>query len=126
MQLGEQPALADARLADDERHPAATGADDVEERRELSERLVAPDHRAVEPDRREAAPARRRRLAADHPVGVDRLGLALDLDLAEVVEIERVAGEAARHLGDRGRSRAAAAVCIRAATFTASPRAVYS
>ena len=35
---------------------------------------------------------------------MDRLGLALDLDLAEIVEVERVAGKAARHLGDHDRA----------------------
>ena len=105
LELGEQPALADPRLADDEGGAAATGADDVEQRRERCELLVAPDHRAVEADGLEAATPRRRRLAADHPEGVDRLGLALHLDGAEVLEVEVVAGEAARHLGDDDRPR---------------------
>ena len=39
----------------------------------------------------EPAPAGRRGLSADDAKGVDRLGLALDLDLAEIVEVERVA-----------------------------------
>ena len=104
LELGQQPALADTRLADDEGSAAAARSDDVEHRGEALQLLGAPDHRAVEPHGFQAALARRRRLAPDDPVGVDRLGLALDLDLAEVVNLEGVAGQAARHLRDHDRA----------------------
>ena len=96
LELGEKAALADARLADDERRPTPTCGDDVEQRGQALQLLGAPDHGAVEPDGFEPAPAGRRGLSADDAKGVDRLGLALDLDLAEIVEVERVAGKAAR------------------------------
>ena len=62
---------------------------------------------------------------ADDAVRVDRLGLALDLEVAEVVELERLGEEPARRLV-MSTSPGSAAVCMRAATFTASPSAVYS
>ena len=118
-------ALADARLADDERGPTPTCGDDVEQRGQALQLLAAPDHGAVEPDGSEPAPAGRRGLSADDAKGVDRLGLALDLDLAEIVEVERVAGRR-RVISVITIVPGSAAVCIRAATFTASPSAVYS
>ena len=78
--------------------------DDVEQRGQAlgAARRARPSGcrgRRIEP-----APASRRGLAADDAEGVDGLGLALDLDLAEVVEVERVAGQAVRHLGDHDRA----------------------
>ena len=87
---------------------------------------VAADHRAGQPDLLQAALATGSALQAEHAVEVDRLGLALDLDLAEVLEVERAGDEALGHRRDRATVPGCAAVCIRAATFTASPSAVYS
>ena len=104
LELGQQPALADTRLADDERSSTPACGDDVEQRGEALQLLRAPDHRTLEPDGFEPAPALRRRLATDDPERMDRLGLALDLDLAEIVDVEGVAGKAARHHRDHDRA----------------------
>ena len=61
---------------------------------------VAADHRAVEPDGFEAAATGWRRLPTDDAVRLDRLGLALDLDFTEIGQVERIAGQPARHLRD--------------------------
>ena len=55
---------------------------------------ASADQRARKPDRLEPAAATRLRAQADDAVELDRLALALELDLAQVVEIERVGHEA--------------------------------
>src|SRR4030095_13036451 len=69
LELGEKTALADARLADDERGPTPTCGNDVEQRGQALQLLAAPDHGAVEPDGFEPAPAGRRGLSADNAKG---------------------------------------------------------
>src|SRR5204862_3481414 len=95
-----QPALADPGLADQEGHATSPRPDHLEQPPELFERSVAADHRADQPDALEAALSARFRPPRHDSVGVDRVGLALDLEAATILDLEGLAGEAQRVGGD--------------------------
>ncbi len=81
-QLEEQPRLADARLADEEDDLALAGAGPLEGVEELAQLALAP-HEGGEPAvGLDLQPRARLARAHDLPRG-HRLGLALELELAE-------------------------------------------
>ena len=113
--LRGQPGLADAGIADDRDQLAALLGPHALPR--------FPDERelALTSDERRLVPPLRRVAHAQEPVGGNRLGLALQLERLDRLDLDRVARRA-RASALRPAPRPARAACSsRAATFTASP-----
>ena len=104
-ELGDQPRLAGARLADQAHDLGAAPLHPLERREQLVELVGAPDQRGREPVGRE--PARRSRLGerAEQAMDHDRLRLAAQRQLARRLEREAMPGERVGGVGDQDGSR---------------------
>ena len=104
-ELRQEAALADARLTHQEAESPSTGTHDVQEPQQRPEVRVPTDHGAADADGvQSAAPARSLPLAEDTQ-DVDLLGLALELDLAQVLDVELAGQQPMGALGDEDRPR---------------------
>ena len=116
-ELVDEPRLPDPRLADDGDEPAATVGGGAPERgAERLELGVAPDHRRVEAHDPLDALA-----DADEPVRGDGLGLPLELERLDLLDVDVVADEPVGEVAEEDLLGAGAACSRRAATLTASP-----
>ena len=104
-ELGDQPRLARARLADQAHDLRAAPLHPLERGEELVELVGAPDHRRCEPVRRK--PARRPRFGerAEQAMDHDRLGLAAQGQFAGRLEGEAMLGEGVGGVGHQDRPR---------------------
>ena len=122
-QLGDEPALAETRLADDRHEPGRTGGEHVvEATAQLAElRLPADKRRPARPDQIQAEA----RLRRQHAEGASALCLALQLGRLELLELEHVPGRLPGALPDHdlvGRRQPSMRLAVLAASpVTASP-----
>ena len=96
--LTEEAGLPDARLAENARDAALSGARDREELAQARELVVSPDHRRT--DATEAARAHRAGLESGNGEGLHRVGLALELEVANIARVDKRGEEAMRRGGD--------------------------
>ena len=98
-ELAPQPRLAHARLADHRRQVGPGLAHDATVGRDQELELVLPSHqRGLAPG--DASPGRLGGQQADGLPGRDRLGLALEVERADLAVVDRVAGGAIGALAD--------------------------
>ena len=122
LELGQQPALAEAGLADDgERARPALDAGRGEGRADHLELGFAADHRRVHALDAAARDAERARLGALDQVAAQRLVDALDLDERRLAELEQPAHVAIGVVAD-AQPPGGALCSMRAATLTVAPR----
>ena len=98
-QLRDQPRLADAGVADDRHQLAALLGPHA------LPRLPHERELALTPDEQRVVPPLRRVAHAQQPVGGNRLGLALQLERLDRLDLDRVANERERRLPDQHLAR---------------------